>query len=98
MEFVQELSRPFVSELGGIREEFGAERARQQMAEQRAAALEAELEAPSEPRESSQTVEEKPERAEPRTGTEGRQEPPEAFGSRGSGTARGSLWRRIFGR
>src|ERR687895_1740621 len=59
------------------------------------------LEAPtssSEARESPQTVEEEPGRAEPRPSTEDRQEPPEAFGSRGSGTARGSLWRRIFGR
>jgi hypothetical protein len=51
-----------------------------------------------EARESPHTVEEEPGRAEPRPSTEGRQEPPEAFGSRGSGTARGSLWRRIFGR
>ena len=62
MEFVQELLRPFVSELGQVREELGAERARRQMAEERAAALEAELEALREPRESSQTAEEKPER------------------------------------
>jgi hypothetical protein len=33
MVFVQELSRPFVSELGEIREELGAERARREMAE-----------------------------------------------------------------
>ena len=59
-----------------------------------------ELEAatPQEPSEAVETVEEEPERAEPRPSTEGHQEPPEAFGSRGSGTARGSLWRRIFGR
>jgi hypothetical protein len=56
------------------------------------------LEAPPEERGSPQTVEKEPGRAEPRPSTEGRQEPPEAFGSRGSGTARGSLWRRIFGR
>ena len=42
MEFVQELLRPFVSELGEIREELGAERVRRQMAEERTAALEAE--------------------------------------------------------
>jgi len=64
MEFVQELLRPFVSELGEIREELGAERAHRQMAEERAAALEAELEALRERRESPQTVEEEPERAE----------------------------------
>ena len=33
MVFVQELLRPFVSELGEIREELGAERARREMAE-----------------------------------------------------------------
>ncbi len=33
MEFVQELLRPFVSELGEIREELGAERVRRKMAE-----------------------------------------------------------------
>src|SRR5918994_6851553 len=44
------------------------------------------LEPPSEARESPQTVEEEPGRAEEsRPSTEGPQEPPEAFGSRGSG-------------
>jgi hypothetical protein len=33
MEFVQELLRPFVSELGEIREELGAERIRREVAE-----------------------------------------------------------------
>src|SRR5215212_3693526 len=33
IEFVQELLRPFVSELGEVREELGAERARREMAE-----------------------------------------------------------------
>jgi len=59
------MSRPFVNELGEIREELGAERARQQMAEQRAAALEAELEAPTEARKLPETVEEEPQRAGP---------------------------------
>ena len=56
------------------------------------------LEAPTEARESPETVEEQQGRGEPRPDASGAQEPPEAFGSRGSGTARGSLWRRIFGR
>jgi excisionase family DNA binding protein len=64
MEFVQELLRPFVSELGEVREELGAERARRQVAEGRAAALEAELEALRDERESPETVEEAPDRAE----------------------------------
>jgi excisionase family DNA binding protein len=51
MEFVQELLRPFVTELGQVREQLGAERARREMAEERAAALEVELEAIKEGRE-----------------------------------------------
>jgi excisionase family DNA binding protein len=70
MEFVQELLRPFVSELGEVREELGAERARRQMAEERAADLEAELEALREEREPPETVEEAPDRAEPRSAAE----------------------------
>jgi excisionase family DNA binding protein len=85
MEFVQELLRPFVRELGEVREELGAERARRLMAEQRAAALEAELEAVEEPQESSQTVDEEPEEAEPRPATGGAQE----------GVHR-PWWRRMF--
>ena len=65
MEFVQELLRPFVSELGQIREELGAERARRQMAEERAAALEAELAAFRETRESPETIEEQQGRGQP---------------------------------
>jgi excisionase family DNA binding protein len=55
MEFVQELLRPFVSELGEVREELGAERARRLFAEERAAALEAELEALRDERESPES-------------------------------------------
>jgi excisionase family DNA binding protein len=55
MEFVQELLRPFVSELGDVREELGTERARRRMAEERAAALEAELDALKEARESPES-------------------------------------------
>src|SRR5215211_1093864 len=58
MEFVQELLRPFVSELGEIREELGAERARRQVAEERVATLEAELEALRDEGESPETVQE----------------------------------------
>ena len=86
MEFVQELLRPFVSELGQVREELGAERARRQMAEERAAALEAELEAFRETRESPETVEEEPERAEPHSATGGAEE-----------GVRRPWWRRVFG-
>ena len=75
MDFVQELLRPFVSELGAVREELGAERARRQMAEERVADLEAdvadleaELEAFGGGRESPQTVEEASD-GEPRSAT-----------------------------
>ena len=84
MEFVQELLRPFVSELGEIREELGAERVRRQMAEERTAALEAELEALREARESPQTVEEELDKAE------------HAAGEAEEDVQR-SWWRRMFG-
>jgi excisionase family DNA binding protein len=105
MVFVQELLRPFVSELGEIREELGAERVRREMAEstlregmaeeqrRREEAererddLRRELFALREVRESPQTVEEEPERAEPQSSTEGRQE----------GVHR-PWWRRVLGR
>jgi excisionase family DNA binding protein len=91
MEFVQELLRPFVSELGDVREELGAERARRQIAEERAASLEAELQELREAQESPQSehspgsTEETPtpDPAGPHEGTE----PPE----------RRSWWRRVFG-
>ena len=86
MEFVQDLLRPFVSELGEVREELGAERARRQMAEQRAAALEAELEALKQPQESPQTAEEEPERAEPHPAPTEAQE-----------GVRRPWWRRVLG-
>ena len=56
------------------------------------------LEAPSEERGSPETVEEAPDRAEPRSAAGGAQEPLEPFEGRRSGTARGSLWGRLFGR
>jgi excisionase family DNA binding protein len=87
MEFVQELLRPFVSELGEIREELGAERVRRQIAQERNAALEAELEALREARESSQTAEEEPERAESHSVT----------GEAEVDVQRRSWWRRVFG-
>jgi excisionase family DNA binding protein len=77
MDFVQELLRPFVSELGVVREELGAERARRQMAEERVADLEAdvadleaELEAFGRGRGSPQRVEEASD-AEPQSAAAG---------------------------
>jgi excisionase family DNA binding protein len=86
MEFVQELLRPFVSELGEVREELGAERARRQLAEERVASLEAELEAFRETRETPEPVEEEQEMAEAQSDAPSAQE----------GVQR-SWWRRIFG-
>jgi excisionase family DNA binding protein len=86
MQFVQELLRPFVSEVGEVREELGAERARRQIAEERTAALEAELEALREAQESPQTVEEELDRAE---------EPPSATVEDQQGTQR-PWWRRCY--
>jgi excisionase family DNA binding protein len=86
MAFVQELLRPFVSELGEVREELGTERARREQAEERAAVLEAELEAFRETRESPQRVEEEPQRAEPRPATVESQE-----------SVQRPWWRRMFG-
>ena len=87
MEFVQQLLRPFVSELGEVREELGAERVRRQMAEERTAALQAELETLREARESPQTVEEEADRVE---------EPRSATGEAQESEQR-PWWRRIFG-
>jgi excisionase family DNA binding protein len=87
MESLQDLLRPFVNELGEVREELGAERVRRQMAEQRAAKLEAELEALREERDSPQTTEEEPDRAE---------EPHPAAGEAQEGLQR-SWWGRMFG-
>jgi len=116
MEFVQELLRPFVSELGEIREELGAERARREMAEttlregmaeerrrreeaeQERDDLRRELYARRRPLEADQTVEEAPERGEPHPATGETQASSEDLGGRGSGTARGSWWRRMFGK
>jgi excisionase family DNA binding protein len=86
IEFVQELLRPFVSELGEVREELGAERARRQMAEERAAELEAELEDLRGPQESPETVEERSEDVEPRPDAPGAEE-----------GVRRPWWRRVFG-
>lgn len=49
---LDEIVRDYTEQLGDVREELGAERARRQMAEERAAALEGEIEALREARES----------------------------------------------
>jgi excisionase family DNA binding protein len=90
---LDEIVRDYTHELGDLREELGAERARREMAEstlregmaeerrRREEAererdfLRRELHGLREPRESPQTGEEAPERAEPRPATGGAQEP-----------------------
>ena len=49
---LDEIVRDYTEQLGDVREELGAERARRQMAEGKAASLEAEMQALREPRES----------------------------------------------
>src|SRR5215210_6343931 len=71
------------------------ERWRREEAERERDELRQELYALREPRESPETGEEQQGRGEPHPATG---EPQESSGGRGSGTARGSLWRRIFGR
>jgi excisionase family DNA binding protein len=101
---LDEIVRDYTHQLGDLREELGAERARRQMAEstlregmaeERRRREEAERErddlrrelyARREPRESPETVEEAPERAEPRSATGESQE-----------GARRPWWRRVFG-
>jgi hypothetical protein len=84
MECVQELLRPFVNELGGVREELKVQHTRRQMAEER---VPPQLEAPPEMRESPQTVDEEPQRGEPRPVTVESQAPVQR-----------PWWRKVFAR
>jgi excisionase family DNA binding protein len=102
---LDEIVRDYTHELGDLREELGAERARREMAEttlqegmaeERRRREEAERErdelrrelyALRDPRESLQTVEEAPEKGEPRPATAGAQEPTQS-----------PWWRRVIGR
>ena len=113
---LDEIVRDYTHELGDLREELGAERARREMAEstlregmdeerrrreeaeQERDELRRELHALREGPEAAETAEEQQGRGQPQSAAGVAQEAPEALGGRGSGTARGSLWRRIFGR
>jgi excisionase family DNA binding protein len=104
MEFVQELLRPFVSELGEIREELGAERARREMAEttlrevmaeERRRREEAERER-DELRRELYALREPQESSQTAEEEPGRAEPHAATGEAQEGVQR-SWWRRIFG-
>ncbi|MDQ4128881.1 MAG: helix-turn-helix domain-containing protein [Actinomycetota bacterium] len=100
MEIVQEMLRPFIRDLESINQELGAERVRRRMAEERAAALEAELQELREARETPEKTPVNEANADP-------DEPPpdasagtqEATGSpqTGESAERRSWWRRFFG-
>jgi len=74
------------------------ERRRREEAERERDDLRRELYARRRLPEADETAEEQQGRGEPQPATGGAQEPSEDLGGRGSGTARGSLWRRLFGR
>jgi excisionase family DNA binding protein len=112
---LDEIVRDYTHELGDLREELGAERARREMAEttlregmaeerrRREAAererddLRRELHARSRQQGAHEAAEEQQGRGgQSQSATGGAQEPSGPFGGRGSGTARGSWWRRIF--
>jgi excisionase family DNA binding protein len=80
---LDEIVRDYTVQLGDLREEIGAERARREIAEERAADLEAKLEALGEVREAHES-ETSPTPTEP---------PPEPQ----TGSERRSWWRRWFG-
>lgn len=89
MEMVQDLLRPFVEDLGKVREELGAERVRREQAERERDELRASLEA----LQAHEAAAGRSEGASPRSGTAGAQEAthePEE-------TARRPWWVRIFG-
>ena len=105
MEFMQELLRPFVSELGAVREELGAERVRREMAEltlregmaeERRRREEAERER-DELRREMFARREPPEASETAEEQQGRGEPHPATGGAQEGAQR-PWWRRVLGR
>ena len=87
---LDEIVRDYTHELGEVREQLGAERARREMAEERAGALEAELEA-------MRATPEPPEASEPADDEQqGRGPAPDAGGAQ-EGRERRSWWREFFG-
>ena len=105
MEFVQELLRPFVSELGEVQEELGAERARRKMAEftlrdgmdeERRRREEAERER-DELRRELYALREQRESPETAEDQQGRGEPHPATGGAQEGVQRRPWWRRMLG-
>ena len=84
---LDEIVRDYTEQLGDLREDLGAERARRQMAEERAAALEGELQALQKARES-------PEGPGP---SDTPTPPPEGAQAATQGPERRGWWRRVFG-
>ena len=89
-EVIQEMLRPFVEDLGRVREELGAERVRREQAERERDELRSLLEARAKPPETPQAPEAAAE--EP----EGTETPADVVGSQ-EGVERRSWWRRFFG-
>ena len=106
MEFVQELLRPFVSELGEVRQELGAERARREMAEStlREGMAEEQRRREEAERERDELRREIYALRKPRESSEtaeeqqGRGEPHSATGEAQEVTQPRSWWRRMLGR
>ena len=96
-ELVAERTRREMAE-ATLHEGMAEERRRREEAERERDDLRRELHAFREPRESPEPGEEQQGRDEPRLAERGAQETSESLAGRGSGTARGSLWRRLFGR
>src|SRR5215212_8857289 len=105
MALVQELLRPFVRELGEVREELGAERARREMAEttlhegmaeERRRREEAERER-DDLRQELHALREAREAPETAVATPDRAEPRPATGGAQEGVQRRPWWRRMFG-
>jgi hypothetical protein len=81
-----------------LREGMSEERRRREVAERERDDLRRELYARRRPPEADETAEEQQGRGVPWPAPGGAQEYSEDLGGRGSGTARGSWWRRMFGR
>jgi hypothetical protein len=90
IELVQDLLRPFVEDLGKVREELGAERVRREQAERERDELRRQLEALTSPRDEPQAPDTASETTE---GTD----PPTGRGQAETGVQRRSWWRRWFG-
>ena len=88
---LDEIVRDYTEQLGGLREDLGAERARRQMAEERAATLEGELRALREAQESPESL------APTETPAPAPGGAPAAPGSPETGGERRPWWRRVFG-